>query len=40
MIDFVIGEAYNTGNIGMVYAKQGKSELAKTNIIINKLIFF
>lgn len=31
-LDFEIGSAYNLGNMGMVYAKQGKDELAKANI--------
>ena len=31
-IDYPIGKAYNLGNIGMVYAEQGKDDLAKTNI--------
>lgn len=30
--DFQTGMAYNIGNIGMVYAKQGKDELAKSNM--------
>lgn len=31
-IDFKSGAAYNLGNIGMVYAKQGKHKLARANI--------
>ena len=31
-IDFKIGMAYNLGNIGMVYAEQGKDSLAEKNI--------
>ena len=31
-IDFKIGTAYNLGNIGMVYAEQGKDVLAEKNI--------
>lgn len=31
-IDFKIGTAYNLGNIGMVYAEQGKDILAEQNI--------
>lgn len=31
-LDHQIGKAYNVGNIGMVYAKQGKDELAKNNM--------
>lgn len=31
-VDYLIGTAYTLGNIGMVYAKQGKDELAKENI--------
>lgn len=31
-IDFKIGTAYNLGNIGMVYAEQGKDDLAEKNI--------
>lgn len=31
-INFKIGMAYNLGNIGMVYAEQGKDELAEQNI--------
>lgn len=31
-IDFKIGKAYNLGNIGMVYAEQGKDSLAEENI--------
>ena len=31
-IDYLIGSAYNKGNIGMVLAKQGKDSLAKTSI--------
>lgn len=31
-IQFNTGAAYNLGNIGMVYAKQGKSKLAEANI--------
>ncbi len=30
--DYLIGTAYNLGNIGMVYAEQGKDSLAKSNI--------
>ncbi len=30
--DYLIGTAYNLGNIGMVYAEQGKDALAKSNI--------
>jgi adenylate cyclase len=30
--DYVIGKAYNLGNIGMVYANTGKKELAEKNI--------
>jgi adenylate cyclase len=30
--DYVIGKAYNLGNIGMVYANTGKNELAEKNI--------
>lgn len=30
--DYVIGKAYNLGNIGMVYANTGKNELAERNI--------
>jgi len=29
---YLIGTAYNKGNIGMVYAEQGKDDLAKANI--------
>jgi len=35
-LNYKIGKAYNIGNIGMVYAKQGKDELAKINM--NKAI--
>ena len=31
-LDYPIGSAYNIGNIGMVYAKQGKDKLAMENI--------
>ena len=31
-LDYQIGKAYNKGNIGMVYAKQGKDELAMSNM--------
>ncbi len=31
-IKYPIGTAYNYGNVGMVYAKLGKNELAKSNI--------
>lgn len=31
-IGFTIGNAYNLGNIGMVYAKQGKHNMARANI--------
>lgn len=31
-LNFEIGSAYNMGNIGMVYAKQGKTQLAEANI--------
>jgi adenylate cyclase len=31
-VDYLIGTAYTLGNIGMVYAKQGKDALAKENI--------
>jgi len=31
-IDFNIGKAYNLGNIGMVYASQGKYKLAEQNL--------
>lgn len=31
-IDYPLGIAYNLGNVGMVYAVQGKDEKAKTNI--------
>ena len=31
-LDYLIGTAYNKGNIGMVYAEQGKDDLAETNI--------
>ena len=30
--NYLIGTAYNLGNMGMVYAKQGKDNLAKANI--------
>ncbi|WP_178988486.1 adenylate/guanylate cyclase domain-containing protein [Winogradskyella schleiferi] len=30
--NYLIGTAYNLGNIGMVYAEQGKDELAESNI--------
>ncbi|HSM62781.1 MAG TPA: adenylate/guanylate cyclase domain-containing protein, partial [Gillisia sp.] len=30
--DYLIGTAYNLGNMGMVYAEQGKDSLAKANI--------
>jgi adenylate cyclase len=30
--DYLIGTAYNLGNMGMVYAEQGKDALAKSNI--------
>ncbi|WP_373522537.1 adenylate/guanylate cyclase domain-containing protein [Aquiflexum sp.] len=30
--DYLIGKAYNLGNIGMVYANIGKNELAESNI--------
>lgn len=30
--NYIIGTAYNLGNIGMVYAKQGKNSLAEANI--------
>ncbi len=32
LLDFQIGKAYNIGNTGMVYAKQGKDELAIKNM--------
>ena len=31
-IDYPLGQAYNLGNVGMVYAAQGKNTLAKKNI--------
>ncbi len=31
-LDYSIGIAYNLGNVGMVYAEQGKDKLAKANI--------
>ena len=31
-IGFKVGKAYNLGNIGMVYAKQGRHKLARANI--------
>ncbi|MCA0132756.1 adenylate/guanylate cyclase domain-containing protein [Winogradskyella alexanderae] len=31
-INFLTGTAYNKGNIGMVYAEQGKDQLAESNI--------
>jgi serine phosphatase RsbU (regulator of sigma subunit) len=31
-LDYLIGSAYNLGNVGMIYAKQGKDSLAKNNI--------
>lgn len=31
-VNYNIGTAYNLGNVGMVYAEQGKDSLAKTNI--------
>lgn len=31
-IDYLIGTAYNLGNVGMVHAEQGKDELAEKNI--------
>lgn len=31
-IDYLIGTAYNLGNLGMVYAEQGKDVLAEANI--------
>ena len=30
--NYLLGTAYNMGNIGMVYAEQGKDEMAETNI--------
>ncbi len=30
--DYQVGKAYNKGNLGMVFAKQGKDELAEANI--------
>ena len=30
--NYLIGKAFNKGNIGMVYAEQGKHDLAETNI--------
>ncbi|RKE95371.1 adenylate/guanylate cyclase domain-containing protein [Ichthyenterobacterium magnum] len=32
LLNHPVGKAYNKGNTGMVYAKQGKHELAKANI--------
>ena len=32
-IDYLLGTAYNLGNTGMVYAEQGKNELAKEDIL-------
>lgn len=31
-LNFIVGTAYNLGNIGMVYAKKGKDKLAKESI--------
>ncbi len=31
-LNYVLGRAYNLGNIGLVYAKQGKMELAEANL--------
>lgn len=31
-LDYKVGSAYNLGNMGMVYAKQGKTRLAEANI--------
>lgn len=31
-VNYPLGIAYNLGNVGMVYAEQGKDEMAKTNI--------
>ncbi|WP_299116905.1 adenylate/guanylate cyclase domain-containing protein [uncultured Winogradskyella sp.] len=31
-VDYLIGSAYNIGNIGMIYAEQGKDDLALKNI--------
>ena len=31
-VNYLIGNAYNKGNIGMVYAEQGKHQLAESNI--------
>lgn len=31
-VDYIIGKAYNLGNIGMVYANQGRNDLAEKNI--------
>ena len=31
-VDYLIGTAYNLGNVGMVYAEQGKDGLAETNM--------
>ncbi len=31
-IEYLLGTAYNLGNVGMVYAQQGKNELAEKNI--------
>lgn len=31
-VNYLVGTAYNLGNTGMVYAEQGKDELAKANI--------
>ena len=31
-VDYIIGKAYNLGNIGMVYANQGSNDLAEKNI--------
>ena len=31
-VNYLIGTAYNLGNVGMVYAEQGKDVLAETNI--------
>jgi len=31
-VDYLIGTAYNLGNVGMVYAEQGKDDLAENNI--------
>ncbi len=31
-VDYIVGKAYNLGNIGIVYANQGRNDLAEKNI--------